>query len=395
MRIRENLSGITSAIGKNNFTPASKAQVGRVYGVVTTENTPTKKQYERAGGVNGVGTIFYLDYDQAKNIVGDNSDNFLDTCKTAIPLQPNINYYPLLGELVLLDDYPSAASQISNTSIQKYYSSIINIWNNNQHNSQPAGNTTDLGSSFVESSDIRPLLNFEGDFILQGRKGNSLRFGSTTRLLSNLNEWSNIGTDGSPILIISNGHKPSGSIHVEQINKENSSIYLTSTQQIPLQPDRNDILNSITQPTAVNLYYNSQVILNGDRVVINSKLDEVMLFAKTNIEVNTNNIINLNANNRVHINSPIIKLGTIPPNPENGTPAQYPTEPLLLGNQTVILLKDLIQALNTFASIMNSNITPPSGLPVDTGGASAGLMEDLKDIISRLSSLLSKTSYTV
>ena len=37
MRVRENLSSIISSIGKNNFTPSNKLQVGRAYGIVTVE----------------------------------------------------------------------------------------------------------------------------------------------------------------------------------------------------------------------------------------------------------------------------------------------------------------------------------------------------------------------
>jgi len=58
MRVRENLSSVVSSIGKNNFTPTKKAQVGRVYGVVTTDGTPTHEMFKKAGGDNGVGTIF-------------------------------------------------------------------------------------------------------------------------------------------------------------------------------------------------------------------------------------------------------------------------------------------------------------------------------------------------
>ena len=42
MRVKENLSSVVSSIGKNNSQVPKKSQVGKVYGVVTTENTPTK-----------------------------------------------------------------------------------------------------------------------------------------------------------------------------------------------------------------------------------------------------------------------------------------------------------------------------------------------------------------
>ena len=108
----------------------------------------------------------------------------------------------------------------------------------------------------------------------------------------------------------------------------------SSTQAIPLNPDRTGILNPFTNPKSVSGYENSQVILNGDRIVLNSKKDEVMLFATTNIELNTDYHINLNAKERVHLNSNNISLGTV-----NN---KLPSEPILLGHTTVEFLKDIL-----------------------------------------------------
>jgi len=389
MKVRENLSSVVSSIGKNNFTPTSKAQVGRVYGIVTTENTPTKAMFEKAGGFNGVGTIFYLDYDKAKNIIGENNDTFFNTCKTAKPLYPQFQYYPVLGELVYLEELPSAASQISSTSTQKYYISIINLWGNNQQNSQPASDKANLGITFVENPNIKPLLSFEGDHIIQGRQGAGLRFSSTTKLYSNLNEWSSIGNEDSPITILTNGfnYNPGEIYHVEQINKDNSSIYLTSTQQLPLETDKTGILNPLTKPTDVSKYFNSQVIINSDRVILNSKRDEVMIFAKSNIELNTKNIINLNANERVHLNSNTVFLGTV-----NNS---LPTEPLLLGNKTIDLLETLLDSLYNFGTTLSSVVGVPEGAPaMDINMAAEGLLNDIDRINDNLEGILSQQNFT-
>lgn len=389
MRVRENLSSVISSVGKNNFTPSTKAQVGRVYGVVTTENTPTKAMFEKAGGFNGIGTIFYLDYDQSKNIVGENNDNFFNTCKTAKPLYPQFQYYPILGELVYLEELPSAASQITSTSTQKYYISTINLWNNNQQNSQPASDKSNLGITFVENPNIKPLLSFEGDHIIQGRQGAGLRFSSTTKLYSNLNEWSSIGNEDNPITILTNGFNYNSNeiYHVEQINKDNSSIYLTSTQQLPLETDKTGILNPLTKPISPSKYFNSQIIINSDRVTLNSKKDEVMIFAKTNIELNTKNIINLNADERIHLNSNTVFLGTV-----NNS---LPTEPLLLGNKTIDLLENLLDSLYSFGSALSSVVGVPEGAPaMDINMAAEGLLNDIDRINDNLEGILSQQNFT-
>jgi hypothetical protein len=388
MRVRENLSGIVSSIGKNNAQSPNSAKIGKVFGVITTINTPTKELFESEGGFEGIGTIFYLDYESSKNLDINNVD--LKSCVVAKPFRDDNQNYPLVGELVEIIDAPAPASQVGNNIKQKYYTGVVNIWNNPQQNSL---SNDSLGKTFIENNDIRKIVPFEGDRIYQGRKGNGLRFGSTVKSKLNLNEWSNVGEDGDPITILVNGYvtTDSGSNipNVEEINKELSSIYLTSTQQIPLQPDRNNILNPITKPLQVNKYFGkSQLLFNSDRIIINSKKDEVMIFAKTNIELNTNNIINLNAGERTHLNSPKNFIGT-------GSDGTLPTEPLLLGNKTAELLSDLMKALSDFGSEASSVVTPPAGSPlVDINTAGVKLTSTVNNLLGKLEKILSKQNYT-
>ena len=106
------------------------------------------------------------------------------------------------------------------------------------------------------------------------------------------NEWSAIGNEIDPIIILTNGlsYDPSKQYYIEQINKDLSSLYLTSAQKIPLQTDKTGTLNNLTNPLIVPDYFNSQAIINSNRIVLNSEKDEVMIFAKTNIELNTKNV---------------------------------------------------------------------------------------------------------
>ena len=389
MRVKENLSSVVSSIGKNNSQIPKKSQVGKVYGVVTTENTPTAAMFKKAGGFNGIGTIFYIDYVQAKNIVGNIDNEFFDKCKMARPLYSQSQFYPLLGELILLVDLPSPVSQITNTSFTKYYVSAINLWGNNQQNSQPSDKDASLGLTFVENPNIKSLLSFEGDHIIQGRQGNALRFGTTSKLFSNLNEWSDVGTDDSPITILSNGFKYNSNerFHVEKINEDLSSIYLTSTQKLPLQSDKTGVLNSLTNPLDVSKYFNSQVIINSDRIVLNSKRDEVMIFARTNVEISTKNIINLNADERIHLNGGNVFLGTV-----NN---QLPTEPILLGNKTLIVLETLLDGLYSFGTSLATVVGSPEGAPAaDINMAAEDLLNSIDRINSNLEEILSQRNFT-
>ena len=130
MRTRENLGGLVNASSKTTPQRSTKAQIGKVFGVVLNENTPSKELFDKVGGWSGIGTIFYLDYDQSKNI----NETDLTKCKIAKPFDPSNQNYPLIGELVTLVNGPAASSQLSTSAVQKYYTGIVNVWNNNQQN---------------------------------------------------------------------------------------------------------------------------------------------------------------------------------------------------------------------------------------------------------------------
>jgi hypothetical protein len=388
--------------GSNPFpiTPTPSLKVGKVMGVVTTNNTPTAKQFDRVGKYEGTGTVFFIDYNNSKNIDPKIEDSLFDICDIAKPLFPQFNYYPLLGELIYIVELPSPAAQITPDSTEKYYINSINLWNDSQVNSQTSNSKTPLGKTFIENPVTRNLLNYEGDHIIQGRKGNSIRFGTTVRIASNRNEWSDIGDEGFPITIISNGHKydKNKDFYIEQINEDASSLYLTSNQIIPLKVEVKDPLNPITLPESIGDYSNSQAILTAGRVVLNSKFDEVMIFASTNVEISTNNYINLNGG-RVYIN---VKGDAVPkgPNPKiilgtrfDNTPA---SEPLLLGGKTGDFLLSLISALDAFALSLTATSTNSSGSPLaKVQGSAEALQAQLKPLYDKIETLKSNTTFTI
>ena len=80
--------------GNNNFSNSPPPTTGRVYGIVTTENTPTAAMFKKVGGFNAIGTIFYLNYNESIGVVGRMDDTFLDGCSIAKPLSSQIANYP-------------------------------------------------------------------------------------------------------------------------------------------------------------------------------------------------------------------------------------------------------------------------------------------------------------
>jgi len=181
----------------------------------------------------------------------------------AKPLFTNVKNYPLINELVLILRQPDTDIRANTSAKSAYYLNVLSLWNHPHHNALPysqgqlqqsqiktrdqvlAGsvvNTTDqltniiFGDTFIERDNINPLRSFEGDIIYEGRWGNSIRFGSTIKTIQSqtpLNNWSKgTSTSGDPILILRNGqglNVGNGFDSItEDINKDDSSIYLTS-----------------------------------------------------------------------------------------------------------------------------------------------------------------------
>ncbi len=240
----------------------------RVLDVILDLAHPYAEQY---GGYDSIGTISFT-------YLNDNTP--LETPwvnkNSAVPLFSFIKKYPLINEIILIVSTHDK-NIYGNNSRTDYYFPDLNIWNHPHHNALPtmmastdeqtardyqrteAGITrqvtdgsTDihLGRYFQERLNIKPLLPYEGDTILEGRFGNTIRLGSTVREkrkvgskeiqaipTENKNRWSNEGTTGDPIIIIRNGQTQEtddkGWQHItEDVDFDDSSIYLTSNQQI-------------------------------------------------------------------------------------------------------------------------------------------------------------------
>ena len=190
-----------------------------------------------------IGNIKYNNLEQGKPL----STKQLPVAK---PLFTSIKQLPTVNEIVYIVGGPKEDYNTSG-GLTTYYFPHININGASNHNAQPselfeeeleAGVETSL-DYFQEINNIRPLLPYLGDTLIEGRYGQSIRFGSTIN--TNIekggsdkpNNWSNEGNPGSPITIIRNGQtedptKPSFEHILEDINKDNSSIYLCSNQQI-------------------------------------------------------------------------------------------------------------------------------------------------------------------
>jgi hypothetical protein len=374
----------------------------RVLSIVLDENHP---RFKELGEWNGLGTI---EYEDVNNPLPSNLP------PTAKPLLSNNKKFPLINEIVYLLQQPDTSIFEFSTGNQTYYLDVVSLWNNNHHNAYPstpnvlppsqqkdyvqtqAGNVrrvTDqsteifLGKTFFERSDIHPLLPFEGDVISEGRWGNSIRIGST--VADTQNNWSSVGVNGDPIFIIRNGQGTQNNEGwvpiVEDINTDDSSIYLTSTQKIPLKASSTIYDSYKTAPTAPDQYSGKQVILNSGRLVFNTTQDNILLSSAQTVGFNAVKGFNFDTKANFVVGSPLIKLGS-----------KNATEPLLLGNKTVTLLNQLLVNLEAFMTICSTLVSTPPGTPLGPLNIVAGQMSTiLNGLQQNLNEIKSKNNYTV
>lgn len=326
------------------------------------------------------------------------------------PLFPNVKNYPLINEVVLIIALANKNYQQNFNELNFYYISPVNLWNTSQANPLPypattvtppsqnrnyveveatgnpnqpsnAGNTIFRpGLYFQEKSDRNPLYSYEGDVIVEGRFGNAVRLGNTVPSILPytpiLNNWSNTGSIGDPITIISNGihtKSPSYDSIVEDINQDDSSIYLTSTQQIPLRvSSTNEYLSydKLTPPKAPNQFAGKQIIINSGRLVLNSTSDHILLSSAKSINLNSIESINFDTLGPIVLESPQIQLGS-----------SLAIESAILGDTLIDILQGITAELRQSLLIASGQIGN-NGVPLEPQGSAFRTAADALGVYS-------------
>ena len=392
---------VTSIHNLNSKFPSKlkntlKLLTGRVTDVILDPSSVPSEVYQKIGGNIGIGTVYFdlLDYPTTNKVQYSNL--------IAYPLFPNNIQYPLPNELISIIYLPafinSDLENLQNTpnmgSAIAYYFSTINIWRNFHHNifpstnspeeeelnnsnekrsleeigagayntDTPSYNTPTNGVNFSEKSLLRDLQPYVGDIIYKGRWGQSIRFGSTVKGGNNPNSWSSEGEEGSPITIIRNGQNLENNNQidytpqVEDINKDISSIYLTSTQKILFSPSSvnynsyDTSFNNVKKPSPPSIFDKNQIILTSNRLFFNASEDSILLSAKESINLSTLSSINLESQKGIILtpgedSSSQIKLGSI-----------NAQESVILGDKFLADFNQLLSQLKSLSLSLQSDI---------------------------------------
>jgi len=232
----------------------------------------------------------------------------------ARPANNNIKKIPLIGEIVLL--FKSFNQYASNSKTREiwYYLDTLNIQSSINENRLPGlslsknlkinvSERKPPGLTFDETKKISPLQPYEGDMLLEGRFGNSIRFGST---ISTVPEdkvhkspsWTG-DINGEPIIILSNGRNnlDDKQFVIENVETDKSSLYLTSTQRIPIvlgsQEKPNSLTGTLSSRGHESKYQDSQLLAVSDRIILKARTDLAVIDSPIGIILNSTGNIKL------------------------------------------------------------------------------------------------------
>lgn len=288
----EYLADGTSGISATTRTPTFYE--GIVVDIILNESRTGDDGYAPNGFNIGAAKIRPLNNPLLNTVDSDDKLHWIE------PLDMRFGDYPLLGEMVLVyiiaeTPFYTRPLPIGKKPTENAYLNTATVLKNSYATDAPdappkPSGQHKFGEYFKPLKNAHFLRPFEGDVIIQGRFGNTVRFGS-----------SQIGPENTglnPNILIRVGeppkkpkvkevNNPHGLIY-EDVNLDASSLYIVSDQRIPLEPATkigSCHLRSANEATG-ELFIGSQILLNSDKIIINSKRAQTFLFSAEGIHGN-------------------------------------------------------------------------------------------------------------
>lgn len=359
---------------------------GRVVDVIVDSSHP---RYKQMGGTQALYGVFYqpLLERQAEDLGDEKAYLRFAYCK-----QNSLRQIPIKNEIVTLEVGLSAfgvEDRDSNVDQRKvYWTSIVPVWNHPHLNIYPdtwkmehkGQKEADLGPSFQENMNIKPLQLNAGDVVLEGRHGQSLRFGGTCSVP---NDVSTKETNGQPYTILRNGQATvKSSTCVEDVNKDDSSLYLTSDHKVPVIEANRKFAGAVSVPELAKDYKGKQIVINSDRVTVNAREENLAFAAKKHASINADTT-SIDGEKYVGIDGRKVYLGEA---------SKLEREPVLKGQTTVDLMKDLWNAVVTFLSCIQTK--PSTPWETNTNVQAIVAAKSILATLARIDSTKSKKVFT-
>ena len=339
----------------------------------------------------------------------------------AFPFDKNNMTYPIVGETVLIivsnkeyywlpysnTHYPNYRENYKTSEItkEKEISKNTTESKNKDYREIKATGTTNRipttntpSNKYKINEKIKFLNPKEGDTIISGRVGNTVRF-SEFHLTED-------GKTSSPGIFIRNRQNPElddkkiGELIEEDINKDGTSIYITSNKiKVPFKETISKEKIGFKQyPSSADLK-GDQLFINSDRIILSSKAKEFIIFGKGNTGVITDGNFSVDAEKEIYIhnkkNVTIHSEGSnqIFLNSENGKiflgkdkgagDAGADVQKMVLGGELVKLIGELIDAIN------KQTYLTPAG-PTSLGPTNIASFNAIK---SKLKTMLSSKNF--
>jgi hypothetical protein len=262
-------------------------------------------------------------------------------------------------------------------------------------NTNASATKSDDKKKYKQNENIKFLKPKEGDTILSGRVGNTIR----------LSEFF-LSSDGKsyPGIFIRNKQnaeldtKPIGELIDEDINKDGTSVYFVSGKiKVPFKETIKKEKKGFKQYPSD--FSGDQLFINSDRIILSAKAKEFIIFGKGNtgvitdgnysidsakeVYINSDNKITIHSNgaNQIFLNSSNGKIFLGKNQGAGGQGADV--QKMVLGGELVAILKELIQAINS--QIFATPVGPTMMGPANRASFTA--------IQGKLNTLLSSTNF--
>ncbi len=377
--------GVTrkSSTSSNGGGSSSDITYGRVVDIILDSFHPKYEQFGKSQAINGV---LYRELNLTRN------EDKVEDLKFAYAGTPTLKTLPLKGEIVQIVGAPAETNRDRNPSVKKnYYTGVVPLWNHPHHNAHPdtlqfKSDSPDFGKDFSEESTINPLQGFPGDTLIEGRFGQSIRF---TGVKHPSSPWIDSSNNGKPLTIISNGQVDTDNGYetiVEDINKDFSSAYFTSDHIIKLEPSKTKFSTFGEFPTNVQVFKGSQILFNSDRIVLNSRKDDLLLLSNKNIAL-SGKVVGIDGEDYIGLDAKKIYLGASARILEN--------EPVLLGQTTVDWLDEVIRQLEQISKTLATLPPAPAAAIPKLIVLGNTLLPTIKALKARTTTLNSKQVFTV
>jgi hypothetical protein len=253
--------------------------------------------------------------------------------KAAFPLDMNIQEFPLVGEQVIvfkafgtlfytrkLSTKRKLTENLSDIIPQTFGANGKGVAESRDSRelsiqgvpTNATGTTPNrVTGNFISNYNVRPLRSNVGDVILSGRFGNFIRMGSSLFIDPNAqlpepNIMLTAGAWDTPKQLSTGNTITPYSLAYENINNDKSSIWMVANQRVPFVAstalgEKEDKAHLLSSENRTISYTGAQIFINSDRVILNSKRNEISLFSSAEINLSALKSITLDTERSAYI----------------------------------------------------------------------------------------------